>query len=137
MSQQKREYLVHIPKGYDPQTPTPVVLALHGVAMNGPLMVVSQEQADALLNEDLTRAWDAVRRNVKVTLTQGQVDALTDFVFNLGERSLANSTLLRMINASKFDEAAEQFDRWVFAQGVKLPGLVTRRQRERELFEAD
>jgi len=35
----ERTYLVHIPKDYDPQKPTPVVLALHGAAMNGPLMV--------------------------------------------------------------------------------------------------
>ena len=35
----KRTYLVHVPKGYDPKTPTPVVLALHGAAMNGPMMV--------------------------------------------------------------------------------------------------
>lgn len=34
----KRTYLVHVPKGYDPKTPTPVVLALHGAAMNGPMM---------------------------------------------------------------------------------------------------
>ena len=37
---QKRSYLVHVPKDYDPQTPTPVVLALHGVGMNGPMMVL-------------------------------------------------------------------------------------------------
>jgi len=36
---QKRTYLVHVPKGYDPKKPTPVVLALHGAAMNGPMMV--------------------------------------------------------------------------------------------------
>ena len=35
----KRTYLVHVPKGYDSKTPTPVVLALHGAAMNGPMMV--------------------------------------------------------------------------------------------------
>ena len=35
----KRTYLVHVPKGYDPKTPTPVVLALHGAEMNGPMMV--------------------------------------------------------------------------------------------------
>lgn len=34
----KRTYLVHVPKGYDPKKPTPVVLALHGAAMNGPMM---------------------------------------------------------------------------------------------------
>jgi polyhydroxybutyrate depolymerase len=33
-----RSYLVHVPKSYDPKKPTPVVLALHGAAMNGPMM---------------------------------------------------------------------------------------------------
>jgi len=36
---QDRSYRVHIPKKYDGKTPTPVVLALHGAAMNGPMMV--------------------------------------------------------------------------------------------------
>ncbi len=46
----KRTYLVHIPKKYDPKTPGPVVLALHGAAMNGPMMVSFSgltEKADA------------------------------------------------------------------------------------------
>ena len=39
MGEQKRTYIVHIPKGYDPKKPAPVVLALHGAAMNGSMMV--------------------------------------------------------------------------------------------------
>jgi polyhydroxybutyrate depolymerase len=39
MGGQTRTYLVHVPKGYDPKKPAPVVLALHGAAMNGPMMV--------------------------------------------------------------------------------------------------
>jgi len=35
-----RSYLVHIPAKCDGKTPTPVVLALHGAAMNGPMMAV-------------------------------------------------------------------------------------------------
>lgn len=35
----KRTYLVHVPKSYDPQKPVPLVLALHGAGMNGPMMV--------------------------------------------------------------------------------------------------
>ncbi len=35
----ERTYLVHIPKDYDSQKPTPIVLALHGAAMNGSMMV--------------------------------------------------------------------------------------------------
>jgi polyhydroxybutyrate depolymerase len=39
MGEQKRTCLVHVPKDYDPKKPTPVVLALHGAAMNGSMMV--------------------------------------------------------------------------------------------------
>ena len=39
MGEKQRMYLVHVPNGYDPKTPVPVVLALHGAAMNGPMMV--------------------------------------------------------------------------------------------------
>ncbi len=37
---QNRSYLVHVPAKYDGKTPVPVVLALHGAAMNGPMMAV-------------------------------------------------------------------------------------------------
>ncbi|MEX1232963.1 MAG: PHB depolymerase family esterase [Planctomycetaceae bacterium] len=33
-----RSYLVHVPVDYNPETPTPVVLALHGAGMNGWMM---------------------------------------------------------------------------------------------------
>lgn len=39
MGHHKRSYIVHVPPSYDPNTPTPVVLALHGAAMNGSMMV--------------------------------------------------------------------------------------------------
>jgi polyhydroxybutyrate depolymerase len=39
MGETKRTYVVHVPKSYDPKKPTPVVLALHGAGMNGPMMV--------------------------------------------------------------------------------------------------
>lgn len=39
MGEQKRYYIVHVPAGYDPESPTPVVLALHGAGMNGSMMV--------------------------------------------------------------------------------------------------
>ena len=39
VGEQERTYLVHIPPSYDSEKPTPVVLALHGAAMNGSMMV--------------------------------------------------------------------------------------------------
>ncbi len=34
-----RTYLLHVPRSYDPDKPTPLVLALHPFATNGPMMV--------------------------------------------------------------------------------------------------
>src|SRR3954451_24845942 len=36
----RRGYFVHVPSGYDPERPAPVVLALHGATMTGPLMAL-------------------------------------------------------------------------------------------------
>ena len=38
MGDQQRSYLIHIPKGHNPKQPAPVILALHGAAMNAPMM---------------------------------------------------------------------------------------------------
>ena len=38
MGEQKRSYFVHVPPRYDPKKPMPVVLVLHGAAMNGAVM---------------------------------------------------------------------------------------------------
>lgn len=77
---------------------------------------------------------DAVNRLVTVPLTQNPFDALVDFTFNLGERALARSTLLRLLNAGKHDYAAEQFLALDHVNGLMVPGLLRRRRAEMELF---
>lgn len=96
---------------------------------------ITQDEADALLLDDLDLAAAQVRGMVTVPLTQGQFDALCDFVFNLGAGRLRDSTLLRLLNQGRYGEAAGQFKFWVMAGGKPLPGLVTRRAAERALFE--
>jgi GH24 family phage-related lysozyme (muramidase) len=61
-------------------------------------------------------------------------DALLDFVYNLGQGNFQSSTLLEKIDAGKFEEAAEEFQKWNKAGGKVLPGLVKRREAEKELF---
>lgn len=98
---------------------------------------ITAERAEELLREDLRQFEAAVSRLVKVPLSQGQFDALTSFAFNLGAKSLEKSTLLRLLNAGDYPGAAAQFDRWVYASGKKLSGLVKRRAAERALFEGE
>lgn len=95
---------------------------------------MNEEEAEVLLGEDLESAARCVDRLVKVEVSQNQFDALVDFCFNLGCASLAQSTLLKMVNAGDFDEAAKQFLRWNKGAGKVLRGLTKRRQAEAELF---
>jgi GH24 family phage-related lysozyme (muramidase) len=52
------------------------------------------------------------------------------FTFNEGQGNLASSTLLRELNAGNTAGAASHFLVWVYAGGVKLPGLVKRRRQK-------
>lgn len=99
-----------------------------------PGLVISEDVAEEWLRQDLEEAAEAVDRLVKVSLTTSERAALISFVFNLGAGALATSTLLKKINAHDFEGAADEFTRWVHAGGKTLPGLVTRRRAEAELF---
>lgn len=96
---------------------------------------VTIEEAEALLASDLEKAARSVLRLCPVPLTDGRFSALIDFTFNLGSGNLQVSTLRRLVNREEFDEAREEFPKWVYAQGIKLQGLVRRRYAEREIFE--
>ena len=97
-------------------------------------MEITQEQAEVILKHDLERFESAVRDCVKVTLEQGQFDALVSFAFNCGAAALKSSTLLRKLNAGDVVGAAQEFHKWNKAGGKVLKGLVRRRAAEAHLF---
>lgn len=99
-------------------------------------MTITQEQAEKYLEEDTANAVDAVNGLVSVALTQNEFDSLVDFVFNLGRRAFANSTLLSLLNSGNYDGAADEFEKWSHAGGQLVAGLLRRRQAEKEQFEA-
>ena len=96
---------------------------------------ISQAEAEVLLDHDYHEALLGVESVVKVQLTEAQEGALVSFVFNLGIGKLQGSTLLKKLNQGDYKGAAGEFDKWVFAAGKKLNGLVARRAAERKLFE--
>lgn len=100
---------------------------------------LSDERCAELLLEDSEYAQAVVRRLVKVPISQGQFDALTSLVFNIGEGNFARSTLLRKLNANDCRGAAAEFPKWnkgrVNGKLTVLPGLTTRRADERRTFE--
>jgi len=99
-------------------------------------MVITPQEAENMLRRHLERVEAAIERMVTVPLTQGEFDALCSFCYNLGEGALKGSTLLKLLNASDYDGAAQQFERWNKAGGKEVAGLTRRRQAERRLFES-
>lgn len=97
-------------------------------------MVIDQATADRLLKCGVVQYEQGVNQLVKVKITQGQFDALVSFAYNLGLRSLSKSTLLRKLNADEKQGAADEFGKWVNAGGMKVKGLVMRRDAERGYF---
>lgn len=91
---------------------------------------IDEVMAGEILVSDVRDAERAVERMVKVPLTQGQFDALVDFCFNLGAGRLGSSTLLKVLNAGRYEDAAEQLLRWDIAGGKENVGLKARREAE-------
>lgn len=97
-------------------------------------MVITAIQAEELLKKDIQWAETAVNQE-GLNITQNQFDALVSFTYNVGARNFKNSTLLKMIKVNPLSiNIRTEFARWNKAKGSTLPGLVTRRKAEAELY---
>lgn len=68
-------------------------------------------------------------------LSEGQTCAIADFAYNLGIGRLKGSTLLKRLQAGRYEDVPFELRKWVMGGGRKLPGLVKRREAEIALFE--
>lgn len=94
----------------------------------------TKEEVDAILQADLRRFVAGVQRYCPSGLTQGRLDALVSFAFNVGLGTLQRSTLRQKHNRGDFEGAAEEFMKFTKAGGKVLRGLVNRRNDERALY---
>lgn len=61
--------------------------------------------------------------------------ASLSFAYNVGAKAFCGSTMRRKLAAGDVPGACAELDRWIFAKGQKLPGLVKRRADERAMCE--
>ena len=88
---------------------------------------ITAQQAEDLLKKDMEKfeRYASVIRGIK---TQGQFDAVVDFMYNCGVANFNKSTLKKYIEAGKkTHEIQREFLKWTKAGGVELGGLVSRR----------
>ena len=96
---------------------------------------ITKEYALEIFKEIANRFAKAVSKLVVVPLNQNQFNALVSFAYNVGMANFQKSTLLKKVNKNKDDISIElEFNKWVFAKGVKLNGLVKRRKDESNIY---
>lgn len=100
-------------------------------------MVITQQQAEQLLAQDLVGFVNAVNKYIDVCLEQHEFDALVSFTFNVGIGNFKNSTLRKRINQGDKildHKKGSEFHRWVYSNGQYSKGLLNRRVHEYRLF---
>lgn len=101
---------------------------------------MTENEAYINLKLDLITYCSFINQKLKVTLTQGQYDALSSLVYNWGCFSFSKSEGLKLLNQKKFNLAAHEFfskEKGVvhIHNKVFCQGLYRRRQAERKLWD--
>jgi lysozyme len=99
-----------------------------------PTLKITEGVANRLLLEDLAKYEDAVKRCIKVRISNNAFAACVSLCFNIGPGNFAKSSVVKSINAGNMEEAARRFMLWNKAGGKVLPGLTRRRAAEAALF---
>lgn len=90
---------------------------------------ITRDKAEELLN------WycDTQIKYPRNDLNDDQKAALCSLIYNIGQGAFDKSKCRKAIVNSDWQEAHRQWD-WITANGKILPGLVIRRQKEKNLF---
>lgn len=93
----------------------------------------TRDECIAVMGASLYAHAMALEPCVKRAIPRHEAAALLSFSYNVGVGNACNSTLMRKLNAGQ--PWCAELDRWVYAKGFKLRGLVKRRAAERRMCE--
>lgn len=99
-----------------------------------PGMVITAQQAEKMLRDDVAKFESGVSSLITSPTTQGQFDAMVSLAYNIGLGNFGKSTLLKKHNARCYTCAADQFRVWNRANGKVMNGLTKRRAAERQVY---
>lgn len=105
----------------------------HTSGVNAHTPPITEQQAEAYLRQDLQNAQQSVESIIAAPLSDNQYAALVSLTYNEGVKPI-EQTLGKLLNAGDYIAAANQFDKWIYAAGVKNAGLIRRRAAEKKLF---
>lgn len=96
----------------------------------------TEMEAEMWLREDIRNAERTVGRiQASRPLRQNEYDALVSFAYNVGVNAFERSTLYSKVTADPDDPSIRQeFKKWIYSNGNVLPGLVSRRDAEADMY---
>lgn len=92
----------------------------------------SKEECSALLAEELEVANASVNRCLG-PVSDNERAAYTSLVYNAGPKAVCGSTIQKRFKQGDRAGACNAITMWVYSKGIKLPGLVKRREAEKNL----
>jgi lysozyme len=105
----------------------------HTAAAGDPIpcagMCITQEQADALFDEDLDAYEQCVDAVIVASMLQHQYDAFVSICFNIGQGAFTDASFVELFNAGDVDGCADAILWW-----DKPPEIIPRRQGEHVQF---
>lgn len=91
------------------------------------------EQCREMLGTRVIEFGASVDKCITVPITPQRKAAYVSFAYNVGADAFCKSTLVKKQNAGDTVGACNELLRWTKAGGITLPGLVKRREQERQL----
>jgi len=114
------------------------LIKIQGVTVNLNKRRLTLTECHDLLAQDVVRYQKLVERYVTTNLSQGEYNALTSFIYNLGPKGFVSygksNKLLKTLNKSNCYQVYLEMQKFILFQGVPLKGLIKRRQAEGKMF---
>jgi len=100
---------------------------------------IDEKQGERYLRYAVSAVEGAIGRLVltKAELTQGMFDASVSLAYNIGTGAFQRSVIRQRLMRGEYADAADIWWQWRRGGGRILPGLVKRRETERQLFCSD
>ena len=95
---------------------------------------ITLNEAHELMQRDLKITINRLGNLIKVPVNENQLASLVSFVYNIGTGAFQRSTARMKLNRKDYLGCADEFLRWKYANRRFIPGLLRRREAERQLF---
>ena len=92
----------------------------------------SLEECTKLLEQDMLTAVQQVNK-CHPDLPFGVQVAFSDAVYNIGPKVACNSTASKYLSQGNYEAACKELPKWNKSNGITLPGLTRRRNKEMEI----